>query len=199
MRTRTAAILACCFLVTAAEARAQVAWDSPLLLPPNPEAGTGIYLMDAHRAGIGVLGTWRGPGQGMGLRVGIADGLGDGIAVLGGVDLVGGLAAAGPGFPLDISWIAGIGAGYDNWFLLSVPVGLTVGRSFQAEGILFTPYLSPRLILDGAFGDAPATAEGLDLNLAVDLGFDLAFQPGWTLRFGASMGDRGGLAVGVRF
>jgi hypothetical protein len=33
----------------------------------------------------------------------------------------------------------------------------------------------------------------------VDLGFDVAFQPGWMIRFGAGLGDRGGIAVGIIF
>jgi hypothetical protein len=197
MRIRAAVITFCLALALAGEARAQVAWDSPILLPPRPEAGTGIYLLDAHRAGLGVLGTWRGPGQNIGLRLGIAEGRRDGVAILGGIDLVSALATAGPAFPLDISWFTGVGAGMDDWVLVTVPLGLSLGRTFHGDGVRFTPYLAPRLLLDGHFdrGDR----DGLELNLAIDLGFDLSFQPAWSLRFGASVGDRGGLAVGILF
>lgn len=97
MKLRVAAIVLCCTLGMAADGKAQVAWDSPLLLPPNPQPGTGLYLMDAHRAGLGVLGTWRGPGQGIGFRLGIAEGrAGNGIAVLGGVDMLSPIWSARP-------------------------------------------------------------------------------------------------------
>jgi hypothetical protein len=197
MRTRAALIAAFAVFAMAGPARAQVAWDSPILLPPMPTAGTGIYLMEADGAGLGVLGTWRG-GPGLGFRLGIAEGRRDGVAVLGGADMVLPISRAGPGFPLDLSWFVGVGAGFDDWVLLSVPLGLSLGRTFVGDGVRFTPYVAPRVALDAQFGrDAPGDDVGL--GLAVDLGFDLGFQPGWAIHFGASMGDRGGMAVGVRF
>jgi hypothetical protein len=198
MKLRAAAIALCCTLGLAADARAQIAWDSPLLLPPNPTAGTGIYLIDAHRGGLGVLGTWRGSGQGSGLRLGIAEGRrGNGIGVLGGLDMVFPLARAAADFPVDLSWLIGAGAGYDQYLLVSVPLGLSLGRTFHGGDVRLTPYLSPRVNLDAAFGrDA---GNSMDLNLAVDLGFDVGFQPGWILRIGASIGGRDGVAVGIQF
>jgi hypothetical protein len=197
MRIRAALIAALAVVAMTGQGRAQVAWDSPLLLPPMPTAGTGIYLMDAHRAGLGVLGTWRA-GPGLGFRAGIAEGQHDGVAILGGADLVFPISAAGAGFPLDLSWLVGVGAGFDDWVLLSVPLGLSLGRTFVGDGVRFTPYAAPRVALDAQFGrDAPGDDVGL--SLAVDLGFEMGFQPGWAIHFGASIGDRGGLAVGVRF
>jgi hypothetical protein len=200
MKLRAMAIAFCCAFGMAADGWAQVAWDSPLLLPPNPEAGTGLYLIDAHRAGVGALGTWRGPGQGTGFRLGIADGRGDGIAIFGGIDMVAPLATASAAFPLDISWLIGAGAGYDRWLTVSVPLGLTLGRTIHGDGVRFTPYFSPRLNLDAQFArDPPRDRNSLDLGLAVDIGIDVAFQPTWTLRIGGSLGDRSGVAVGIQF
>jgi hypothetical protein len=199
MRLRTSALMLLCSLLVVGKAEAQVVWDSPTLLSPRPVAGTGVYLMDPHRAGIGILGTWRGAQQAAGLRLGIADGT-DGIAILGGVDWVAPLATVSPDFPLDISWFVGIGGGYNQWFVASAPIGLTLGRTFGAPDVRFTPYLAPALVADAILGrDPPAERNQLRLSLAVDLGIDVAFQPGWHVRFGAGLGDRGGLAIGLIF
>jgi hypothetical protein len=200
MKLRLTVLSVLCMAALAGPARAQVAWDSPTLMAPRPVVGTGIFIMDAHRAGVGVMGTWRGSPQGLGLRLGIVDGRGDGVGVLGGVDMLASLATASSTFPLDISWFAGVGAGYDEWLLLSVPIGLTFGRTFGAPDMRFTPYLAPALLVDAHLGrDGAGESNELQLNLGIDLGFDLAFQPGWALRFGAGLADRSGLAVGIVF
>jgi hypothetical protein len=201
MKLRTAAIAATFIAGLAGDARAQVVWDSPLFLAPRPEAGVGIYLIDAHKAGIGVLGTWRASPQDMGMRLGIAEGGGgDGIALFGGVDVTGLLATVGPDLPFDLAWLVGVGAGYDRWIVVSAPVGITLGRTFTAPEVRFTPYLAPRVALDLHLNrDPPGRRNALDLNFAADLGVDLVFQPGWTLRIGASLGHRGGVGVGILF
>ena len=38
-----------------------------------------------------------------------------------------------------------------------------------------------------------------DLDITLDLGFDVSFSSLWALRFGATVGDREGLALGVVF
>jgi hypothetical protein len=200
MKIRMAALTLLCALALVGEARAQVVWDSPMLVSPRTVAGTGLYLVEPHRAGLGILGTWRGAPHGLGFRLGVADGGGDGIAVLGGVDMVAPLATVSPDFPLDLSWYSGIGAGYDRWLVVTVPLGLTIGRTFGAPDLRFTPYLSPRLVADAHLDrDPPDERNRLRLGLAVDLGVDLAFQPGWTIRFGAGLGDRGGIGIGIIF
>jgi hypothetical protein len=202
MKLRAVAIAAVIMMGLAAEARAQVAWDSPLFLPPRPEAGTGIYLVDAHKAGIGVLGTWRGTPQGLGMRLGIADGRGPGggIAIFGGADVSGLIATVGPELPFDMAWVAGAGVGYDRWLVVSIPGGLSLGRTFTTPEVRFTPYLTPRVALDAHLGrERVDGGSGLEMNFAVDLGVDLVFQPEWTLRVGASLGQRNGVGVGVRF
>jgi hypothetical protein len=200
MKLRVAGVAALCVLGMAGEARAQVVWDAPMLLSPRPVVGTGLYLMDAHKAGIGVLGTWRGMPQGVGLRVGIVDGRRDGIGIIGGADLLASLTTVSPQFPLDISWLTGIGLGYDDWLVISLPLGLSIGRTFTSPEVQFTPYLIPRIAADAHLGrDEPGDRNELKLNLGVDLGFDVAFQPGWMIRVGAGLGDRGGIAVGIIF
>lgn len=202
MKLRAGAIAAIVVMGLATEAQAQVAWDSPLFLPPRPEAGTGIYLVDAHKAGIGVLGTWRDTPQAMGIRLGIADGRGPdgGIALFGGVDVTGLIATVGSELPFDMAWVAGAGAGYDRWLVVSIPAGLSLGRTFTTPEVRFTPYLAPRVALDAHLGREQVDGgNSLEMIFAVDLGVDLAFQPEWTLRVGASLGQRNGVGVGVRF
>jgi hypothetical protein len=200
MKLRVVGIMALGLAALAGPARAQVVWDAPVLLTPRPATGTGLYLHDAHRAGLGILGTWRGAPHGLGLRLGIVDGRRDGVGILGGVDMMAPLTTASAQFPLDISWFTGIGGGYDDWFVLSVPLGLSIGRTFGAPGAAFTPHIIPRVVADAHLGrDGPGDSSELRLELGVDLGLDLALQPGWLIRFGAGLGNRGGLAVGVVF
>jgi hypothetical protein len=205
MNKRIAGSVLCALFIAAAgaeQAVAQAAWDAPVLLPPRVQAGTGLYLIDAHGAGLGVLGTWRGAGgpQRLGFRFGVAERSGEsGVAVLGGVDASALLATVSPAFPLDIAWFAGFGAGAGRWTRVTVPFGLSIGRSFSDAGFTMTPYLAPRLVVDGLFGRHPHGDSSLELDMAVDLGLELRFQPGWRFSFGASLGGRDALAFGIVF
>jgi hypothetical protein len=199
-------IVLCASLAPAA-ASAQTAWDAPLLLPPRPADGFGIFLTDMHRGGIGVMGTWQSPVWNYGLRAGISEGPGrDGLAVFGGIDYSGALNRADANFPLDIDWVFGAGLGVSDGVLLSFPLGLTAGHSFRGQGGVFTPYVTPRVVLDAAFGrDAPNDRSHVGLDLAVDLGLDIRILGGGgpfggtTIRFGGTIGDRSALALGVVF
>jgi hypothetical protein len=186
-------------LMGGGEAAAQVAWDSPLLSPPTPRSGWGIYLIDPAGGGdVGVMGTWRGSGL-LGFRIGIAEARGDDdLAVFGGLDMSGNLVSASSDFPLDISWVAGAGLGGGNDILFSVPFGVTLGRDLVGDGIRFTPYFTPRVVLDAWFGDDPPD-DDLDLDFALDLGADIAFEPSWAVRFAGTIGDRDAVAIGAIF
>lgn len=204
MRKASLGLLAAVTLlfVAASPARAQVHWDGPLLLAPDTPAGWGIYLVDPGPGpgdGIGVLSTWRAGGAGsLGYRVGLAEGRGGDLTVYGGVDLSGNLVQASGDFPLDVIWVGGVGAGVGRDVILSFPLGASLGRSFQADGVWFNPYFTPRVVLDAEFGST-RRRDGLELGFALDLGIDVAFDPGWAIRFGGALGDRRGLAVGVNF
>jgi hypothetical protein len=120
-----------------------------------------------------------------------------------GLDGSGPLVRRTSDFPFDIDWIAGAGVGLGDQVLISIPFGVTIGAAVSAESVVFGPYVSPRLVLDAWTGDdrprndRPGRGRNrLDLELAVDLGLDVAFDPGWTLRFGATLGDRDALAIG---
>ncbi len=198
MRRMVTGLLVGCAVLVAGPAKGQVAWDAPLLVSPSAPTGWGVFLVDpAPGSGIGVLGTWRGT-EALGYRVGLAEGPGGRLAGYGGVDVSGPITRASASFPLDVDWLTGVGLGVGDAVLISVPLGLTVGRSVEADGVWFNPYVAPRVVVDAWMGsDRPR--DGLHLNLAVDLGLDVAFDPSWTIRFGASIADRDALAVGLSF
>lgn len=182
---------------------AQTAWDAPLLLPPRPQPGLGIFLADMEAGGLGILGTWRSSTYNYGLRFGISEGSGDeDLAVFGGVDYLGTINTASSDFPLDVDWVFGAGASISDGVRLAAPLGLTVGHSFQSEDARFIPYLTPRVILDAFFGNGDSE---LDLGFAVDIGLDVRLMSsggplaGRSIRFGASLGDRDALALGLVF
>lgn len=187
--------------VLAFPARAQVVWDSPLFVAPGSPAGWAVYLVDpAPGDGIGVLLSFRGrtaPG-GLGYRIGLAEGRGDELTVYGGVDASGMLIQASDEFPLNGAWVTGAGLGVGDNVLLTFPLGLSMGRSFEAEGIWFNPYVAPRVVLDAWLGD-DRPRRNLDLRLSVDLGFDMSFDPGWAIRFGWTLADRSALGIGISF
>ena len=185
-------------LLAAVPAQGQVAWDSPLLLSPESPAGVAVFLTDPWPGGgIGFLATWKGTGN-LGFRGGVAEGWMGDLAVYGGMDASGRLVTRSDEFPLDVDWVTGVGLGIGEAALLSAPLGVSIGRGIQADDVWFNPYFAPRVVLDAWLGsDRPR--DGLELNLAVDLGIDVAFQPDWTIRFGATLGDREALVIGMGF
>lgn len=204
MRSICLTVLIAAGLAVPGLGNAQAAWDAPLLLPPRPQPGLGIFLADMAGGGLGILGTWRSATWDYGLRVGLAEGSGDeDLTVFGGADFMGPINTATSDFPLDVDWVVGAGAGIGDGVLISVPAGLTLGFSFQGEDARFIPYITPRVILDAAFGNDQRDSE-LDLGVAVDLGLDLRLMRGGPLagrsiRFGASIGDHNALALGIVF
>jgi hypothetical protein len=174
-----------------------------MLMSPGAPSGLGIFLMGFHGGGIGVMGTLRNtaaPG-GLGLRAGIGEDAGDDIAAFGGFDVSGSLMRATDDTPVDVLWFTGGGLGVGHDILLSFPLGITVGGVVEGDGVRFTPYASPRVVLDACLGDSPGPCGGddLDLSFAADLGLDLSFNRSWLIRFGASIGDREGIAIGLAF
>jgi hypothetical protein len=189
-------------LLVPAGAAGQIAWDSPMLLPPNPPDGFGLYLVDVAGGDLGVLGTWRSPGRSLGLRAGLADGPGDDLGVYGGFDVVGDLTRATDEFPLDVDWVFGAGIGIVNRALISIPLGLSLGHAFEDEGIGFLPYISPRVVLDACIDCGPGRwrHDDVSLDFAVDLGLDLRTSRSFLIRFGATVGDhRNAVAIGLGF
>jgi hypothetical protein len=202
-----AGLVAAVVLLTPAGAHGQTAWDSPLLLPPRPAPGFGIFLTDMHNGGIGLLGTWRSPVWNFGVRGGISEGAGGSdLAIFGGVDYTGPLHVATEDVPVDVDWVFGAGLGLNDGARISVPVGITAAHSIQTETARFTPFLTPRIVLD-AFFASENSERGSDLGLsfAVDLGLDLRLAAtggpldDMTIRIGVSLGDRTAIGLGLVF
>jgi hypothetical protein len=133
------------------------------------------------------------------VRGGIAEesGADDDLAIFAGIDFDGSLTRSTNEFPLDIDWVIGAGLGIGDNVLISVPAGLSVGHVFTGDGVTFTPYATPRVVLDAFIGDD--TDDDVELDLAFDLGLDLRFTNEFTIRFGATLGDREAVAIGVVF
>lgn len=146
--------------------------------------------------GLGVLALWRSASApaGLGFRAGVAEAPDDDVVGIFGIDVSGSLSGPmGPGAPEALWWTgAGIAVGDD--VSASFPLGLVFGWIGREEGVSFMPYAGAHVALDVMSGPG----DDVDLDGAVDLGLDLAFDRGWTFRFGAAIGGRDALGIGFR-
>jgi hypothetical protein len=185
-------------------ASGQIAWEAPMLIAPGAPAGLGLFIMEPWPgddwAGMLTYRTSPVP-VGLGLRVGLGEGVGDDLAVFGGVDLSGYLARTGGDASLEILWFTGAGVGVGDDALFSFPLGISVGADLRSEDVSFRPYVAPRLVLDVCMGDDDPFCRFRDdpgVDVAADLGLDLAFDPSWLIRFAATVGeDREGVLIGL--
>lgn len=201
---RVASLLLLLAVSVPTNARAQAAWDAPMLMAPGAPAGWGFHLVDPYPGnGLGFLGMWRSAPApvGLGFRLGLYEGVGDDIAFIGGVDVSGTLHRGSDEAPFDVIWFSGAGLGVDDDVLLSFPLGISAGWSFSEPGFAFRPYVAPRLVLDAYFvDDGPGERRGdddLDLDGAVEIGADMAFSPSFAIRAAVSFGGRDALSIGV--
>lgn len=190
-------------LVSTEKLVGQAPWESPLLVGATNPAGWSVMAVDPG-PGLGALVRWESLGREtrLGLRVGLGEDGKNGATLFGGVDVSSPLASyrdseRDPDVPLEVVWFSGVGVGIGDVTLLSIPLGLSLGTSLSADEVEFRPYLAPRLILD-AWLNHPRREE-LDLAFAVDLGLELGLGGSWWIRFGASVGDRKGVGVGLGF
>jgi hypothetical protein len=177
------------------------------MLAPGSPGGIGVFLIEPQGPdlsglgvdddGFGVIGTWRASAApvGFGVRVGLAEDPFDDLAVLAGLDIAGTLLRPTEEVPVGFIWLVGAGLSVGDEFLASFPAGISAGIDLTADGILFRPYVAPRVDLNIWSGPG----DELDMNLAVDLGLDLAFVPDWVIRFAASLGDGEAIAIGLQF
>lgn len=200
MRKLTVGALFAILLALPGAGRAQIAWDSPYLTPPRAQDGLGLFLVDIPGGDLGVLGTWRSPSYNFGIRAGLAETRGNDLGVFGGIDFLGQLTRSTEEFPLDIDWLLGVGMGITDGILLSAPAGLTLGHDFSGDGVGFTPFISPRVILDACLDcDERSDDNDLSLDFAVDIGLDIRLTSSVAVRFGATLGDREGVGIGLVF
>ena len=199
-------LVAALALVTASPVAGQVQWDAPLLLAPNSPGGIGLFLIEPQGPdlpagfdddGFGVIGTWRRSAApvGFGVRVGLAEDPFDDLAVLGGIDIAGTLLTPTEEVPVGFIWLFGAGLSVGDELLASFPAGISAGVDLDADGILFRPYVTPRVDLNIWSGEG----DEVDMSVNVDLGLDLAFVSDWVIRFAASLGDGEAIAIGLQF
>ena len=131
----------------------------------------------------------------MGYRFALAEENGSGdLAVAGGLDVSGFLARAVEGSELDVMWWSGLGLGVGTETVASIPLGLLVGWSGDGGDAILSPYGGGHVSLDIASGEG----DSVNLSGSFDFGLDLALSSGWFVRFGASIGDREAIAIGVK-
>jgi len=204
MMKRAIGLVTGLLLVVPAAASAQVSWDSPYPMGPGLTDGMSVQLVDPWPgSNVGAMVTWRRsrvPG-GLGFRVGVADGFAGDLAGFGGIQASGMLMHSDEQFPLDLSWATGAGLSVGRFALVSFPLGLYAGRSFQGEQVRFIPFIGPRLDLDAYMGSNRPERRGndqLDLAFSADLGGDIVFDR-LGVRFAASVGDHDALSIGLVF
>lgn len=175
----------------------QVAWDSPALIRPGAPSGLSLFLIEAHPSDdLGALAVWRSAPApvGIGLRGGIAEEPGGDAAGLVGLDISGTLANSSSSGTPDVIWWTGAGLGFGSEVLATFPLGVVLGWRGADESVTFAPHIGGHLALDVMSGPG----DDLDLDGAVDLGIDLGFQSGFMIRFGAAVGGRDAIGIGLR-
>ena len=189
MRTHLA-VTAALLLATAAPAAAQ-AWDSPTFFAPRPGEDLGIFVTVPDGEEVGFQAIWRQQGNlNLGVRGGMGGDEGDRSWLLG-AEFYGWLPISG--VPLDMSWLLGFGAGFDDDItLLRVPLGVSLGRVIGEGGtFVVQPYVHPRVAFDlAAVETGPDNEETeTDFSFAVDIGADVAFSPSLVLKVGYTFAE----------
>jgi hypothetical protein len=194
--------LACAF---ARPAAAQIAWDTPRLIGPETPAGLGVYWMRAetlpgdHNAAFG---SWSLPGTAgaIAVRGGIGTGVDEENAIFGGIDLRAPIARHTDAQPLDLEWSGGAGFGLGEYFLASVPVAVSAGRSWASGSVWFAPYATVGATIDYRYGDSDSVPdEEFEIQATASLGLDVAFDAArrFVFRAAAAMGERQAVSVGL--
>ncbi|MEX2466757.1 MAG: hypothetical protein WD995_07595 [Gemmatimonadota bacterium] len=180
-----------------AAASAQIVWDAPSMMRPGAPSGLSLLLLEPHPGNeFGAVAIWRqSPAPvGLGLRVGVAEDATDDLAVMFGLDVSGPLSTLEGGGDPRLIWWAGAGVGVGDELVASFPAGIVLGWSIEGDGVVFAPSVGGHVALDILTGPG----DELDIDGSVDLGMDLGFTSGFQVRFGASVGGREALAIGVR-
>lgn len=195
---RRTLLVAACLAAFAAPASSQIAWDSPAFISPAAPAGISVFLVDPFGGDLGALATYRhsaGP-VGLGYRLAVAEEAGPAgdLAVSGGFDVSGFLSRGVEGSEIDVIWWSGGGLGIGSETVVTIPLGIVLGWTGSEGDAVLSPYGGGHLNLD------ITTIDGQELELegAIDLGLDVVLPSGWLIRFGATVGDREALALGIR-
>ncbi|HLM67457.1 MAG TPA: hypothetical protein VK358_08020 [Longimicrobium sp.] len=191
-----AAALALGATLIAGTAHAQV--FSPPFQSPIPASDFGVYVSDLD--GLAVEGIWRRPSRGgsdVGLRAGFAD-VGEGALMLG-------LETRNPvvlaGAPIGLAFTAaGQGVVGEGTALLGGQVGFTAGQRLSAGTFTVTPFIHPRLAVVANLSDDDDAVEGdneVDLDVLADVGADLDFASGVSLRLDFNIAGGANWGIGL--
>lgn len=180
----------------AARAEAQV--FTPTFLSPIPSNDFGAYVSD-WGGGLGVEGIWRRQSRGgsnLGLHAGYVDS-GDGSLTVG-LDMRNPVVLAGA--PIGLAFTVGGQAVVGDATYIGGQVGFTAGQALPVPGMTITPYVHPRLaIANGFVDDDDAGENDFNVDVLADVGLDLDFASGVSLRLGANLGDGANWGLGVAF
>ena len=186
-------VIAAAALLAASGAQAQV-WDAPSFLPPRPGDDIGVYLTQPDGSDFGLQGIWRQGGNlNLGVRLGYVD-FGGFDSFIAGAETWGALLAAGADLPVDVSWTLGLGAAFGDFTLLSVPLGVTVGRALVLSPVTLQVYAHPRLALIAASNNSNTET---DLDGFFDLGADVHLNEEWKVRLGFTLGGTDAFGIGL--
>jgi hypothetical protein len=186
-------------------AQGQIAWDTPRLAGPESPSGLGVYWMRAEVLpgdDDAVFGTFSLPGSGgaITLRGGLGTGVAEENAFFGGVDLRAPIATHTTTQPFDVAWSAGGGIGFGEYFVVSVPFAISVGRSWSSSSVWFAPYLSAGAALDYRLGDSDLVPdEEFEIQATAGIGADISFDAArrFVVRAAAALGERQAVSVGL--
>lgn len=175
---------------------AQLSWDAPPLVGPASPQGLGLFLASpnpGHNLG-GIL-TYRDDTAsfGLGYRLGIGEDASGHAAALAGIDVSGALANGNEDANVKVLWWTGLGGGIGQNITVSVPAGVVVGWTGDEGDAVLSPYAGGHAVLDLS----TRRNDHAHVRGAVDVGLDLRVVSGVVVSFGASMGGRNALAVGV--
>lgn len=171
---------------------------SPPFQSPIPSSDFGVYVSEV--GSVAVEGIWRRPSRGgsdIGIRAGFAD-TGDGALMLG-------LETRNPvvlaGAPIGLAFTAaGQGVFGDGTSLLGGQVGFSAGQRIPAGTFTVTPFIHPRLAVVADLSDDNDVVDGeneVDLDVRADVGADLDFAGGVSLRLDINLADGASWGLGL--
>ena len=92
------------------------------------------------------------------------------------------------------------GLGFGEYFLVSAPFAVSIGRSWASSSVWFAPHVSAGATLDYRFGDSDfAPDEEFEVQATAGFGADVSFDAArrFVVRVAASLGERQAVAVGL--
>ncbi len=181
----------------------QLAPDTPRLISPSGPGGLGVHWLKPGafaQDDDALLVTWAFPGlpPGVRLRGGAGEGTDGQTAGFAGLDVQSPLVRDDASLPFDLDWQAGVGVGFGENLLVTVPLGVSAGISWSSGAVWMAPYVSAGLAADLRLGEE-FEGEEFEVYPALDIGLDLSLDSGrrFILRAASSLGDRQAVAIGL--